>query len=118
TILNGAEVTFVRHSLGGGLAQASAMAIDGNAITFNPAWVSVDTKKVLGLSNSGTITNYVILGEILDNFQTTLGSKYGLFPSGTTKYLFSINSITLGGSVANHLINSIIREILDVKEYS
>ena len=78
--LEEAELTFVGHSLGGGLATANALATGRNATTFNPAAITSATLKKLGLSNTpkGTIFNVVVKGEIVDHLQ----SKIGLSPIG------------------------------------
>ena len=46
--LGNSELTFVGHSLGGGLATANALATGKSAITFNPAALSSTTNKNLG----------------------------------------------------------------------
>lgn len=73
--LSGFELTFVGHSLGGGLAAANALATDKNAITFNPAALSSATKRNLGLysMNKGNIFNVIIEGEFVDYSQSKLG---------------------------------------------
>lgn len=48
------ELTFVGHSLGGGLAAAASMATGKAAITFNRASVSDRTKSI---NNLGTLQN-------------------------------------------------------------
>jgi RHS repeat-associated protein len=54
------NITFVGHSLGGGLAQAAALATNGNAMTYNPAWLSNSTIENNGLNRSnGNIANYI-----------------------------------------------------------
>ena len=54
------EITFVGHSLGGGLAAAASMATGKSAICFNPAAVSSLTKLFKNLdSSNGDITNYI-----------------------------------------------------------
>ena len=50
------DFTFVGHSLGGGEAAAASMATGKDAITFNPAAVSLD-------GNASHITNNIALGE-------------------------------------------------------
>ena len=56
------ELTFVGHSLGGGLGAASSMATGRKAITFNAASVSDLTKMTNQLQNDGNIVNYVAKG--------------------------------------------------------
>ena len=76
--LSDSELTFVGHSLGGGLAAANALATDKNAITFNPAALSSATKKNLGLNplNKGNITNVIIRGEAVNFLQSLVGMSY------------------------------------------
>lgn len=57
--LNGAELTFVGHSLGGGLAAASSMATSDNAIAFNRAAVSEATKLRFNLGSERNIKNFI-----------------------------------------------------------
>ena len=59
------ELTFVGHSLGGGLATVSALATGRSAITFNTATVSPATLFFLSLTDTPTdnITNYYALGK-------------------------------------------------------
>lgn len=52
--LKDSELTFVGHSLGGGLAAAASMATGKAAITFNRASVSDRTKSI---NNLGTLQN-------------------------------------------------------------
>jgi hypothetical protein len=71
-----AGVSFTGHSLGGGLASANALAVEGKAVTFNAAGLSRGTKKNLGLSgNTANITAYVVSGEALDAFQRNVGLR-------------------------------------------
>jgi RHS repeat-associated protein len=118
--LGDSELTFVGHSLGGGLAQASALSIDGRAITFNPAWLSTLTSQLHNIYKSGDmITNYVIFGELLNNMQTVYGSKLGLRDLGTTKYLYStVALIPIYGPLKCHTIGQVLSEIKDVKLYN
>jgi RHS repeat-associated protein len=80
------NATFVGHSLGGGLAIASAMATGSNAITFNPAWVSNGTIEDLGLKNLPHVDNYIIRGEILNYAQKNYGGPLGLNSYGINRY--------------------------------
>mgnify|MGYP001035198548 FL=1 len=59
---DGSELTFVGHSLGGGLAAAASMATDKFAITFNPAAVSFPTRLRYGLFDTILINNYIAIG--------------------------------------------------------
>lgn len=60
------ELTFVGHSLGGGLAAASAYETAGRAITFNAAGVSELTTHKSTLAN---IDAYITVGDELNAFQ-------------------------------------------------
>ena len=74
------EITFVGHSKGGGEAMANAVATNRNAITFNPAKANLavysETKNTRK-SYTGTMTHYVVEGEILND-------KFGNPSMGTT----------------------------------
>jgi hypothetical protein len=102
------------------LAQASALSIDGRAITFNPAWLSTLTSQLHNIYKSGDmITNYVIFGELLNNMQTVYGSKLGLRDLGTTKYLYStVALIPIYGPLKCHTIGQVLSKIKDVKLYN
>ena len=113
------ELTFVGHSLGGGLAAANALATDRNAITFNPAAVTDLTMKNLHLRQSttkGLIFNYVVRGEIVSYLQ----SKVGLKAVGGTYYLNAkynfgdvINTVL---RIKNHLIDTVIKILEEEKK--
>ena len=103
--LSNSELTFVGHSLGGGLAAANALAMDKNAITFNPAALSSITKNKLKLNqlNKGNIFNVVIEGEIVDYSQ----SKLGMSLDGD-KIMIHSNYLE-NTSKLNNLLNLIMR---------
>jgi hypothetical protein len=87
----GGNVTFVGHSLGGGLASAAAGATGGNAVTFNAAGLSRTYR-----GNPGNVTANYIRGDILSLLQdftplpNAVGTRIGI--SGT------------GSPVARHLL--------------
>lgn len=56
--LKDSELTFVGHSLGGGLAAAASMATGKAAITFNRASVSDRTKSINNLGTLQNVTDY------------------------------------------------------------
>jgi RHS repeat-associated protein len=71
-------VSFTGHSLGGGLASANALAIEGKAVTFNAAGLSNATKENprLGLSGkSANISAYVVQGEAVSHYQGVIGIR-------------------------------------------
>ncbi|WP_295731674.1 RHS repeat domain-containing protein [uncultured Muribaculum sp.] len=91
----GTEITFLGHSLGGGLAALSSMVASKPAITFNPAALSLLTQLhygVLGDYNS-PITNYVAIGPYFNNFPlvkdplTDFQDKIGLSSPGRRIYV-------------------------------
>ena len=61
--LKNSELTFVGHSLGGGLAAAASMATGRAAITFNRASVSERTKSINKLGTIQNVTDYQIIGK-------------------------------------------------------
>ncbi|HNP31805.1 MAG TPA: DUF6443 domain-containing protein [Flavobacterium sp.] len=71
--LRNSEVTFVGHSLGGGLSNLSSLVTGRTSITFNPAWLSKSTKrglKIVPLRNGSHVTNYINETDPLNSFQT------------------------------------------------
>lgn len=69
---------FVGHSLGGGLASAAAVAVDGNATTFNAAGLHANTIAAGGRAN-GNVTAIRVKGEALTALQesTSLPDSFG-----------------------------------------
>ena len=63
------NLTFVGHSLGGGLASANALATGRNAITFNAAGLHSNTKKDQMLNKEAKIDAFIVLGEAVDYYQ-------------------------------------------------
>ena len=62
-LFGSAEFTFVGHSLGAGLAAASAMKTGRAAMTYNAAAISRSTMRFLGLEdNEATIVNFHAIG--------------------------------------------------------
>ena len=117
------ELTFVGHSLGGGLATANALATDKNAITFNPAALSSATKRNLGLKplNKGNITNVIISGELISFWQSIAKMSYeGDIYTLNASYLslkgdisILINTIR---QIRNHLIGTVINKLKEKKD--
>jgi len=72
--LGNQELTFIGHSLGGGLAAANAMKTGRDAITFNAASVTLFTRFMDVLPYTPKIDAYIVKGEILlDRVQSSLG---------------------------------------------
>ncbi len=70
------NVTLTGHSLGGGLASASAIASGQDAVTFNAAGLSDATirnanqiRTNAGVGNAGNVDAYFIRGEVLSGLQ-------------------------------------------------
>lgn len=85
---NGAKnLSFVGHSLGGGLASLAALVTDRYAITFNAAGLSDGTLSRYNVSNKGTkkIDAFIIRGEVLNYLlsyidQGAIGNYHKLEP--------------------------------------
>ena len=73
--LGNQELTFVGHSLGGGLAAANAMKTGRDAVTFNAASVTLFTRFMNALPYTPRIDAYIVKGEILDRLQSSLGIR-------------------------------------------
>ena len=110
-----AELTFVGHSLGGGLAAANALATDRNAITFNAAALTNSTKGKLHLPNSttnGRIFNVVVKGEIVNHLQSKAGLKLeGGAYTLDAQYLPGNNIVNTALRILNHKIDTVIKKI-------
>jgi Lipase (class 3) len=70
------NVTITGHSLGGGLASATAIASGKNAVTFNAAGLSDATirtatqiRTTAGVANAGKVDAYFVKGEALSKLQ-------------------------------------------------
>ena len=113
--LSDSEITFVGHSLGGGLAAANALATNRNAITFNPAALTNDTKMNLHLPNAttkGRIFNVIVQGELVNHIQSKLGLNLegGIYTLNAS-YLPGNNLINTALRIKNHLIDTVIEKI-------
>jgi hypothetical protein len=78
SIGEGVELTFVGHSLGGGLAAIASMLTGRNAITFNPAAVGglgYQIAENLGILNLDTshIFGYIMEGDPVNMIQNSFG---------------------------------------------
>lgn len=105
--VGGENLTFAGHSLGGGLAQAAALATNGTAVTYNPAWLSNSTISKLNLNPSnGNIHNYVISNDILNSVQVMSGGYVGLRHLGSDRMILNFSVIN---PVKAHLIDSFLK---------
>ena len=86
SVLGDQELTYLGHSLGGGLASANALKTGNPAITFNAAALSAQTKRTLQLNNKADITAYVVRNELVNNSQALIGLR----AEGRISYLPSV----------------------------
>ena len=89
------ELTFVGHSLGGGLAAASAYATGGHAMTFNAAGV---TSATIDTSAPATIEAYVTINDELHRFQS--GNDVVPIANGNIQWRPGVSSL-MGHSIKN-----------------
>ncbi len=121
--MKGQEITYVGHSLGGGLAAANSLATGSAAITFNPAGVSWGTRQANNLpkdKRDGQIKSFVVGGEAVDRSQRLIGSKangqityihpqYGTISKTTALGLrFTTDVMT---SVQYHMMSTVIQAL-------
>lgn len=118
------EVTYVGHSLGGGLATASALKYDKAAVTFNPAWVGTVTLTKYGLWTNWwkteKIDNYVVAGEVLDAAMRVVRGSTGLVvQTGNTHFLYTWKTAVYPQDVVKaHFIDYLLWELKDVDAYN
>jgi RHS repeat-associated protein len=120
---SGTEVTYLGHSLGGGLATLAALKFDKSAITFNPAWLSLPTIYKNGLvknwASTKKIDNYVVLGEVLDVSQRVISPAIPLVETGSTHFLKTYKTFTYPQDVIKaHTLDFLIWELRDVEAYN
>jgi hypothetical protein len=105
---------FIGHSLGGGLATINALKTGREAITFNPANLSIFTKWFMGVwsKSAEKIKNIIVSGEAVSNTQ----KNFFLKPCGKIiwlkpdkKIINQMESLTL------HKIESVIKKLRDEK---
>jgi RHS repeat-associated protein len=113
------ELTFVGHSLGGGLASANALATGNPAITFNAAALSNSTKETLNLYYKPNITAYIVTGEIVDYLQSLInmhaeGNRVYLPANYCPKIPFTKidDLIRSGQRVKNHTLSTLKEKII------
>ncbi len=115
------ELTFVGHSLGGGLANYSSLATRRRSISFDPAWLSIGTIKQIDTSNRSaeygpavSQTNYIPKGFSLHRAQQRLipgGIKRMMMPVGENVFVGSMQDHFNPNILEVHDINNIIRQI-------
>jgi RHS repeat-associated protein len=121
--LKAEELTFVGHSLGGGLANYSSLATGRSSMTFNPAWVSTssinNTLKSQNISptpfSNMQRNNYIHDRDPLHYLQK--GSFINLITQKVGK-----NNFVDGGFFSNvgsgHFINTMVNRLLKTNGYS
>ncbi|WP_406845496.1 DUF6443 domain-containing protein [Flavobacterium soyae] len=96
------EITFTGHSLGGGLAEANAIATGDSAITFNAAGVSMFTG---GITKKSETDAYIMSTDPLNGIQQVVNSSLVPTAGGEKHFLSPRNA---SGIYNGHSINSII----------
>ena len=104
--LKNQELTFVGHSLGGGLAAASAYATNGRAMTFNAAGVSPLT---VNKTSKARIDAYITRRDELHYFQSTMK----LPTADGTKHWRNSASNVLGHSIENFYKPNLLKRTRD-----
>ena len=120
---NGYTLSFTGHSLGGGLANANALATGLPATIYNPAGLSdgtISNDPRLILSNSSNVTAYIVRGEPVDYLNTQLntpvrGTKnYVGSPQDTNSLYGTLSNLTIAGLIGTvqlHLMSNVISYI-------
>ena len=89
TLKKGNSLTFVGHSLGGGMASLAALTTGHPAITFNSAGLSSATKNFYGVTEkTAKIDAYVIVGDAVNHYQRAIGLK----AEGTIRYISPVST--------------------------
>lgn len=91
---NHVTLSFTGHSLGGGLANANALATGLKATIYNPAGLSegtINNDSRLDLANSSNVTAYVVRGEPVDAANRILDTPVR---AGTINYIGTGNATT------------------------
>lgn len=102
----GGNVTFVGHSLGGGLAAAAANATGGQAITFNAAGLS---SRYNSRSSSG-IRAHIIRGDILSSTQNGFSRQGLLMPDTVGTRIYHSPANWYDTSINRHCISQFTRK--------
>lgn len=79
------NLTFVGHSLGGGLASANSLRTGFDGITFNAMGINMATKLTYNLNKPAKIDAYIVWLEAVDVGQALVG----LHAEGETHYIYS-----------------------------
>lgn len=120
---NGYTLSFTGHSLGGGLANANALATGLPATIYNPAGLSngtISNDPRLNLSNSSNVTAYIVRGEPVDYLNIKLGTpvrgtrNYIGSPQDSNSLYGTLSNLTIAGLISNvqlHMMSSVLSNI-------
>jgi RHS repeat-associated protein len=108
--LKGSELTFVGHSLGGGLSNLSSLRTGRTSITFNPAWLAAARKRnAKKLGKGKHRTNYVHVMDPLNALQVSGGDRFGLERTGENRYILGgLNPLT-NNPIIGHFMDTVIK---------
>ena len=113
------ELSFVGHSLGGGLAAASAYATGNEAITFNPAGVSQKTlDNNLVTSKKGSMNDmiqaYIMTTDPLNNIQNNNGNITGALMPDVDGTRHPIKPTSISSRLNGHSMDNLLIEIMKI----
>ena len=115
--IKGNTLVFVGHSLGGGLSNLSSKVTGRSSITFNPAWLSNNTrflnkKNIKPLSKGNYIHNYVNRLDPLDKLQQTrIARDFGLRSDGEKFRVGDLFDYFGDDTYLGHSIDTMIEEM-------
>ena len=117
------ELTFVGHSLGGGLANYSSLATGRNSITFDPSWLSkasikkINTTIPLGYRPAVQQTNYIPKGLSLNLVQRQTAASAFVQPIGENVSIGNFSDHFRPNLMEVHDINNIARTLFFMFDY-
>ena len=105
-VLDGKNLSFVGHSLGGGLAAFCSILTGRYAMTFNPAglsWLNINSLDTLGLNHGmDNIYRYVMQGDPVDWFNS-------ITPVTSAGHLIEVQNYTNGEKT--HSITNMVNSL-------
>ncbi|WP_231559608.1 RHS repeat-associated core domain-containing protein [Flavobacterium rivuli] len=110
------QLTFVGHSLGGGLANYASLRTGRSSVTFNPAWISNATKKKRKnnkLKKGNYRRNYIHESDPLNRIQVLGGRAVGIEPTGEQ---YIVNGGLFSNIITGHLIGTMISRMQSNKQ--
>jgi len=101
------NLTFVGHSLGGGLATANSLATGYNAIVFNPAGVSEHHRQILHLHfTNADIISMIVEGEVVDWSNKVLNIPY-------EGKVYNVPAVGDLNSLKKHMMGAMIEALIN-----